>query len=261
MESATNGDAIGILEQLSYQNLLCPIGRLYMILMAKSDLKLVGRWSSPFVMRVKIALNIKSLDYENFHETLNPKSDLLLQSNPVYKKIPVLIHGDKPICESLIIVEYIDEVWSSAPSILPSDPYDRSIARFWAAYIDDKWFPTLKSIFLADEEESKKQYIKQLEEVVVRMEDAFLNISKGKDFFGGNRIGYLDIAFGCFLGWMRMIEKLIGLKLIGEAKCPALAKWAERFAADAAVEGLIPESDKLIELYNPLKLKSKALAK
>ncbi|KAJ7953730.1 Glutathione S-transferase family protein [Quillaja saponaria] len=84
---------------------------------------------------------------------------------------------------------------------------------------------------------------------------------KGNDFFGGDGIGYLDIAFGCFLGWMRMIEELIGLKSIEEAKCPALAKWAERFAADAAVEGIIPESDKLIELYNPLKLKLNALAK
>ncbi|KAJ7953727.1 Glutathione S-transferase family protein [Quillaja saponaria] len=229
--------------------------------MANSDLKLLGRWSSPYVMRVKIALNIKSLDYENFHETLNPKSDLLLQSNPIYKKIPVLIHGDKPICESLIIVEYIDEVWSSAPSILPSDPYDRSIARFWAAYIDDKWFPSMKGIFIVEEQESKKQYIKQLEEVVVNMEDTYLNISEGKDFFGGDRIGYLDIAFGCFLGWMSVVEELIGLKLIEEAKSPALAKWAERFAADAAVEGLIPETDKLLELSKVLQLKWRALAK
>lgn len=109
--------------------------------MAKNEeVKLIGKWSSPYVIRVKIALNIKSLDYENFeeHETFNPKSDLLLQSNPVYGKVPVLIHQDKPICESLIIVEYIDETWSTAPSILPSDAYDRALARFWAAYIDQK---------------------------------------------------------------------------------------------------------------------------
>jgi len=108
--------------------------------MAKNDVKLIGKWSSPYVTRVKIALNIKSLEYENFeeNETFDPKSDILLQSNPVYGKVPVLIHQDKPICESLIIVEYIDETWSSAPSILPSDAYDRAVARFWAAYIDQK---------------------------------------------------------------------------------------------------------------------------
>ena len=106
--------------------------------MAKSEIKVVGAWPSPFVMRARIALNIKSVDYEFLQEKLGSKSQLLLESNPVYKKIPVLLHDQKPICESLIILHYIDETWSSGPSILPSDPYDRAIARFWAAYIDDK---------------------------------------------------------------------------------------------------------------------------
>lgn len=106
--------------------------------MATSDVKLLGAWPSPFALRVHMALNIKSIDYECLEENLLAKSQLLLQSNPVHKKVPVLIHHDKPICESLAIVQYIDEAWSSAPSILPSDPYDRAVARFWAAYIDDK---------------------------------------------------------------------------------------------------------------------------
>lgn len=109
--------------------------------MASSDVKLIGAYPSPYVLRARIALNIKSIDYEFLQEQFGSKSELLLKSNPIHKKIPVLIHGDKPICESLIIVQYIDEFWSSGPSILPSDPYDRAIARFWAAYVDDKVLP------------------------------------------------------------------------------------------------------------------------
>ena len=106
--------------------------------MAKNDVKLLGVWASPFVMRARISLNIKSVNYEFLEETVGSKSELLLQSNPVHKKVPVLIHGDKPICESLVIVQYIDEVWTSSPSILSADHYDRAIQRFWAAYLDDK---------------------------------------------------------------------------------------------------------------------------
>ena len=121
--------------------------------MAKNDVKLLGAWPSPYVLRARIALNIKSVKYEFLAETMAPKSELLLQSNPVYKKIPVLIHGDKPICESLVIVQYIDEAWTSGPSILPSDPCDRAIHRFWAVYLDETvrrfsfwWFPSISSL-------------------------------------------------------------------------------------------------------------------
>lgn len=108
--------------------------------MAESNVKVLGTWASPFVMRVKIALHLKSVHYEDVEEDLlAPKSELLLKSNPVYKKIPVFFHAHNTICESLIILQYIDEVWiTSASSILPSDPYERSQSRFWAAYVDDK---------------------------------------------------------------------------------------------------------------------------
>ena len=109
--------------------------------MAKSDVKVLSSWPSPYSMRPRIALSIKSVNYEYIEERLwEGKSELLLQSNPVHKKIPVLIHGDKPISESLIIVQYIDETWFSGPSILPSDPYERAIAHFWAAYLNEKVF-------------------------------------------------------------------------------------------------------------------------
>lgn len=106
--------------------------------MAGGEVKLLGTWASPYVMRARIALNIKSVNYDYVEENLREKSQLLIQSNPVHNKVPVLIHGDRPICESLVIVQYIDEVWSSGPAILPSDPYDQATARFWASFVDDK---------------------------------------------------------------------------------------------------------------------------
>ena len=106
----------------------------------REEVKLLGTWYSPVVIRAKIALRLKSVDYDYVEEDLfGSKSELLLKSNPVYKKVPVLIHNSKPVCESLNIVVYIDETWnSSGSSILPSHPHDRALARFWSVFVDDK---------------------------------------------------------------------------------------------------------------------------
>jgi glutathione S-transferase len=107
--------------------------------MSEAAVRVIGLWPSPFVIRVLIALKLKGVEFEFVEEVVGRKSELLLRSNPVHKKIPVLLHHGKPISESLIIVQYIDEVWSSgAPAFLPVDAHARAVQRFWAQYVDDK---------------------------------------------------------------------------------------------------------------------------
>lgn len=104
---------------------------------SKSNLKLLGTKVSPFVCRVIWALKLKDLEYEFIEEDVSNKSSLLLEMNPIDKTIPVLIHDGKPICESLIILQYIDETWPQNP-ILPNDPFQRASARCLAKFSEEK---------------------------------------------------------------------------------------------------------------------------
>ncbi|CAN1800928.1 Glutathione S-transferase U24 [Linum perenne] len=103
----------------------------------KEELILLNWGVSPFSARVKIALAEKGVtNYESRHEDVHNKSSLLMEMNPATNQIPVLIHNNKPISDSLVIIHYIDEFWNhdSHLSLLPSHPYHRARARFWADY-------------------------------------------------------------------------------------------------------------------------------
>ncbi|XP_047095953.1 probable glutathione S-transferase GSTU6 [Lolium rigidum] len=220
------------------------------------DLKVLGVWTSPYVIRVRVALNLKSLPYEYVEENLGSKSALLLASNPVHKTVPVLLHGERPVNESQVILQYIDEVYAGTgiPSLLPADPYDRAVARFWAAYVDDKVGAAWQGmLFTCTTEEERAAAVARAVAALETLEGAFEECSKGKAFFGGDAIGFVDVVLGGYLGWFGAVDKMIGCRLIDPARTPLLARWEERFRAAEAAQGVVPDdADKMLEFLPTL---------
>lgn len=104
------------------------------------EVKLYGAFPSAFSYRVEWALiykGNKGITYEYIEEDLQNNSPSLFKYNPVHKQIPVLLHGGKPIAESLVILEYIDETRKENP-LLPQDPCKRAKARSWAKFAEEK---------------------------------------------------------------------------------------------------------------------------
>jgi glutathione S-transferase len=209
----------------------------------QEDVKLLGATGSPFVCRVRIALKFKEIEYKYVEENLGNKSDELIKYNPVYKKVPVFVHNDKPISESLVILEYIDEIWKQNP-ILSNDPYQRSLARFWSKFIDDKIVgASFKSVFTIDETERAK-HIEESTEALQILE----NELKGK-FFGGEEINFVDIAAVFIAFWIPLVQDITDLKLFTDEKFPKLYNWSQDFLNHPVVKESLPPRDPLFAFF------------
>ncbi|XP_058209404.1 probable glutathione S-transferase [Rhododendron vialii] len=172
---------------------------------------------------------------------------MLLELNPIRKKVPVLIHGEKVILESLVILEYIDETWKQFP-ILPRDPYDRAMARFWAKFAEEK---LLENAWMATctqgDEKEKEMYLKQAVESLEKIEQELI---KGKSkFFGGQSIGYLDIALGFISYWLPVWEEVGSMTIADPTRFPATASWTENFRSHPAVKDKLPRRDKIVVCF------------
>ncbi|KAJ6918316.1 glutathione S-transferase [Populus alba x Populus x berolinensis] len=206
--------------------------------MDNDQVTLLDFWASPAGMRVRIALAEKGVKYEYKEQSLRNKSALLLGMNPVHRKIPVLIHNGKPICESLIIVQYIDETWKQSP-LLPSDPYERAQSMFWADFVDQKIYDLKgKMIWTAEgeeEEAAKTDFIDCL-----KLLEGELG---AKPYFGGETLGFVDVALVPFYCWFHAYETMANFRI--EAECPKLVAWCKRCMQKDSVSKSLADPQKI----------------
>ena len=102
------------------------------------ELTLYDYWRSSACYRVRIALNLKGLAYTQkpvhlvkdggqqhsaAHRGLNPQ-----------ESVPVLVHGERVIRQSLAIIEYLDDAFGGEP-LLPATARDRAHVRSLALLV------------------------------------------------------------------------------------------------------------------------------
>ncbi|KAF2290301.1 hypothetical protein GH714_009700 [Hevea brasiliensis] len=200
---------------------------------------LLDFWSSSYAMRVRIALEEKGIQYEAREQNLVDKSPLLVDMNPIHKMIPVLIHNGKPTCESLVIVEYIDQVWNDRSPLLPSDPYQRSQARF---ILMGRSYGGRKG---EKQEEVKREFIAGLRALEGELGE--------KVYFGGERIGFVDVALVPISSWFYSFEKCGNFSI--EKECPKIVAWVKRCMQKKSVSKSLPDPQKIYGYVLQLKQK------
>ena len=94
--------------------------------------------------RVRFCLAEKHIQYEGKLVDIKSgeqHSPEYLQLNPI-GLIPTLVHDGKPVWESAVICEYLDDVVPDFP-VRPTDPYALSVMRNWVKHMDEQCVPAL----------------------------------------------------------------------------------------------------------------------
>lgn len=97
-------------------------------------LTLHGFAISNYYNKVKLALLEKGVSFEERRESLREKGEALLAASPL-GKIPYLGTGQGCLCESQVILEYLEATYPDPP-LLPREPYAAAKVRELVTFLD-----------------------------------------------------------------------------------------------------------------------------
>lgn len=168
-------------------------------------IKLYDYYRSSACFRVRIALNLKQLDYEAIPVHLvNQGGEQFfpeyLAKNP-QSLVPTLQDGEKILTQSLAIIEYLNDL-QPTPALLPTDIYLKAFARSLALQIAADLHPLnnlrvlnyLKQEFKITDEQKTKWYQHWMSLGLNALEKNLATAKLSGDFCVGNNISLADIC-------------------------------------------------------------------
>jgi glutathione S-transferase len=171
----------------------------------------------PYCARVRIVVEEKALEVEVVEIDLSDRPAWLYEKNPA-GRVPVLEEDDRPLPESVVIMEFLEERYPEPP-LLPADPADRAFARLVA--------------FRADELTSPYYALRRGEDGARERLDAALGgldaALAERPFLGGSEYGLADISY---LPWILRARDMLEVSI---EPFGALSGWLARLEERPAV--------------------------
>ncbi|XP_059599174.1 probable glutathione S-transferase isoform X1 [Vitis vinifera] len=103
-------------------------------------------------------------------------------------------------------------------------------------------------VFVKEGKEQEEAMVEAMENLQFLEEEL-----RGKKFFGGERIGFVDLALGWLANLISILEDVAGLKIVGEDKFPLLSTWMKDFADSPIIKDNWPPRDKMIAKFQALR--------
>ena len=177
----------------------------------------------PYAHRTRLVLLEKNINFKLTEINLKKKPSWFNKVSP-YGKVPVLKHEEKLIYESSIINEYLDDVFS-VPSLMPSTPYDRALARIWIDYGNSYFNSTIYKLLRENKKDEQIKLRKKLGEIFIYIENNAFAKFDNYGFWMGDRLTLVDLSYYHFFERLCNIEHFRSFKIPRE--CKRLLYWVE----------------------------------
>ena len=191
-----------------------------------ADLVLVSHHLCPYVQRAAIALMEKSVPFERRDIDLADKPGWFLEVSPL-GKTPVLLVEGRPLFESAIIADYLDE--TRPPRLHPQDAFERARHRGWvefaSAVLND-----IAGFYSAPDAATLEAKRQSLAAKFARLEEEL-----GEwPYFAGAEFSLVDAAFGPVFRYFDVFDGIADFAVF--AATPRVGKWRKALAARPSVQ-------------------------
>lgn len=221
-------------------------------------LKLYSYFRSSTSYRVRIALNLKGIEYETIPVNLlkgEQGGEDYLKINPL-GGVPALVDGEFVLSQSLAIINYIDNL-RSEPSLAPGDSKDQAFVRQIALSIAEDIHPLINlktqkylvENFGADDAAKKKWYTHWTTTGMTAIERMIASYGKAGNYVLGDKVSVADI---CLIPNMYSMRRF-GVPLDDYPLCCAIERHCITQPAfiKAAPETQAEAQDNLEQIHGP----------
>lgn len=196
-----------------------------------AKLELVSFKVCPFVQRSVIALNLKGVEYTITHINPQDTPDWFKQISPM-GKVPVLLVDGKPLFESAVILEYLDEVYP--PQLHPADPLAKAEQRAWIEFCSELIMRQFRML-TAKDEAAFTEARDSLQQGMQRLESALDAVGP---FFTGTEMKLVDTVYAPLFMRLALVQKHFKLDLGLSARMQA---WNDALLVLDAVKTSVVE--------------------
>ena len=200
--------------------------------MSLPHLKLISFTICPYVQRAMIVLNEKNISFDIEYIDLSAPPPWFYDVSPL-EKVPVLLVDEKPLFESMVICDYLDEITPN--SLYPSDTFEKALNRSWIEFGNDILDTTFN--FLHENDVKKFNHLK--ETLIDRFEILEEEMPEG-EYYNGADFSIIDAVYAPLFLYLEQIEKYKDYGLFADA--PNVKAWGQRLLQRPSVINSVPES-------------------